>query len=327
MMGLESSPSCNVASGNKPNHGAYRKSKRTFPIHRLQNRCEEPRITVEQLVEPNESYNDFTNSLPLENCGYAVFDFDYITEETCQISKIYFISWETAHALPVVHVSYRGRNLCLVSRSGQNNTTRGGRNVPCSAALPASKPLTWHLIPPSDRVYDVTRRESFSNLSEVWAKEVELHCTNQDCVKMLVGNKVDKMKENPLQLKCKVARGKGEGSSFDGDEAKGHEDFENGKNVIGLVFADVEMHLKGLKQVDYRPHVLEVNGDDDIKGAGIISTSATLLPQQAKPWCLSVKKLAVHFEFDQEIEEDLPDTSAFKNRCKEPWTTLSSLGT
>ncbi|KAG0502076.1 hypothetical protein HPP92_002148 [Vanilla planifolia] len=41
-------------------------------------------------------------------------------------------------------------------------------------------------------VYDVTRRESFSNLSEVWAKEVELHCTNQDCVKMLVGNKVDK---------------------------------------------------------------------------------------------------------------------------------------
>lgn len=40
-------------------------------------------------------------------------------------------------------------------------------------------------------VYDVTRRESFTNLSDVWAKEIELYSTNQDCVKMLVGNKVD----------------------------------------------------------------------------------------------------------------------------------------
>ncbi|CAN1275987.1 Ras-related protein RABC1, partial [Linum perenne] len=41
-------------------------------------------------------------------------------------------------------------------------------------------------------VYDVTRRVTFTNLSDVWAKEVELYRTNQDCVKMLVGNKVDK---------------------------------------------------------------------------------------------------------------------------------------
>lgn len=40
-------------------------------------------------------------------------------------------------------------------------------------------------------VYDVTRRETFTNLSNVWAKEVELYATNEDCVKMLVGNKVD----------------------------------------------------------------------------------------------------------------------------------------
>lgn len=44
-------------------------------------------------------------------------------------------------------------------------------------------------------VYDVTKRESFTNISEVWAKEVELNSTNQDCVKMLVGNKVDKDSE------------------------------------------------------------------------------------------------------------------------------------
>ncbi|KAL9318208.1 hypothetical protein ACSQ67_014725 [Phaseolus vulgaris] len=44
-------------------------------------------------------------------------------------------------------------------------------------------------------VYDVTRRDTFTNLSEVWSKEVELYSTNQNCVKMLVGNKVDRDSE------------------------------------------------------------------------------------------------------------------------------------
>lgn len=43
-------------------------------------------------------------------------------------------------------------------------------------------------------VYDVTRRETFTNLSDVWGKEIDLYSTNQDCIKMLVGNKVDKVK-------------------------------------------------------------------------------------------------------------------------------------
>uniref|UniRef100_A0A2C9V3H1 Uncharacterized protein n=1 Tax=Manihot esculenta TaxID=3983 RepID=A0A2C9V3H1_MANES len=41
-------------------------------------------------------------------------------------------------------------------------------------------------------VYDVTRRETFKNLSDMWAKEVELYSTNQDCIKILVGNKIDR---------------------------------------------------------------------------------------------------------------------------------------
>ncbi|TYH51169.1 hypothetical protein ES332_D10G254800v1 [Gossypium tomentosum] len=61
-------------------------------------------------------------------------------------------------------------------------------------------------------VYDVTRRETFTNLSEVWAKEVELYSTNQECIKVLVGNKVDRDSERAVtqeegmalaqQLKC-----------------------------------------------------------------------------------------------------------------------------
>ncbi|KAL5982697.1 Ras-related protein rabc1 [Asimina triloba] len=50
-------------------------------------------------------------------------------------------------------------------------------------------------------VYDVTRRETFTNLSEVWAKEMDLHLSNQDCIKMLVGNKVDKESERVVSKK------------------------------------------------------------------------------------------------------------------------------
>ncbi|KAL5993040.1 hypothetical protein ACLOJK_013960 [Asimina triloba] len=49
--------------------------------------------------------------------------------------------------------------------------------------------------------YDVTRRETFTNLADVWAKEVDLYSTNQDCIKMLVGNKVDKDSERVVTKK------------------------------------------------------------------------------------------------------------------------------
>lgn len=42
-------------------------------------------------------------------------------------------------------------------------------------------------------VYDVTRRETFLNLAKTWAKEVERFSTIHECVKILVGNKVDKV--------------------------------------------------------------------------------------------------------------------------------------
>ncbi|KAE9446506.1 hypothetical protein RHGRI_031749 [Rhododendron griersonianum] len=50
-------------------------------------------------------------------------------------------------------------------------------------------------------VYDVTRRETFTNLSDVWGKEIDLYSTNQDCIKMLVGNKVDKESERVVTKK------------------------------------------------------------------------------------------------------------------------------
>ena len=53
-------------------------------------------------------------------------------------------------------------------------------------------------------VYDVTRRETFTNLSDIWAKEIDLYSTNQDCIKMLVGNKVDKVLVRINSKSCKL---------------------------------------------------------------------------------------------------------------------------
>jgi small GTP-binding protein len=40
-------------------------------------------------------------------------------------------------------------------------------------------------------VYDVTRRETLTKLADVWLEEVDVYSTSQDCIKMLIGNKVD----------------------------------------------------------------------------------------------------------------------------------------
>lgn len=41
-------------------------------------------------------------------------------------------------------------------------------------------------------MYDVTRRDTFTKL-ENWLNELETYCTRNDLVKMLVGNKIDKV--------------------------------------------------------------------------------------------------------------------------------------
>ncbi|KAJ7524496.1 hypothetical protein O6H91_17G008300 [Diphasiastrum complanatum] len=51
------------------------------------------RVVLEKIGTPEESYDDFTASLPENDCRYAVYDFDFVTEENCQKSKIFFIAW------------------------------------------------------------------------------------------------------------------------------------------------------------------------------------------------------------------------------------------
>eukprot|EP00823_Brevimastigomonas_motovehiculus_P000465 TRINITY_DN10580_c0_g1_i1.p1 TRINITY_DN10580_c0_g1~~TRINITY_DN10580_c0_g1_i1.p1 ORF type:complete len:218 (+),score=25.62 TRINITY_DN10580_c0_g1_i1:36-689(+) len=46
-------------------------------------------------------------------------------------------------------------------------------------------------------VYDVTDRESFENVRD-WIKEIDLYSTNEDAVKLMVGNKIDKNSERKV---------------------------------------------------------------------------------------------------------------------------------
>lgn len=46
-------------------------------------------------------------------------------------------------------------------------------------------------------VYDVTNRASFENVME-WLKEIDIYSTNDDAVKLLVGNKIDKTAERKV---------------------------------------------------------------------------------------------------------------------------------
>ncbi|KAL8134213.1 hypothetical protein AgCh_009314 [Apium graveolens] len=77
-----------------------------------------------------------------------------------------------------------------------------------------------------DTVYDVTRRDTFTNLSEVWSKEIDLYSTNQDCIRMLVGNKVDKESERVVTKKEGRDFAKEHGSLFIECSAKTRDNVE-----------------------------------------------------------------------------------------------------
>ncbi|KAJ6311699.1 hypothetical protein OIU76_012386 [Salix suchowensis] len=69
------------------------KAKRTFRFIVFKIEEKQKQVIVEKLGEPADSYEDFTASLPADECRYAVYDFDYVTEDNCQKSRIVFVAW------------------------------------------------------------------------------------------------------------------------------------------------------------------------------------------------------------------------------------------
>ncbi|XP_042496309.1 ras-related protein RABC2a-like [Macadamia integrifolia] len=93
-------------------------------------------------------------------------------------------------------------------------------------------------------VYDVTRRETFTDLSEVWAKEIELYSTNQDCIKMLVGNKIDKESERVVTKEEGMAFAQEYGCLFIECSAKTRENVEKCFEELDLKIMEVPSLLE-----------------------------------------------------------------------------------
>ncbi|KAK7332513.1 hypothetical protein VNO80_29266 [Phaseolus coccineus] len=69
------------------------KAKRThrFIVFKIEE--QQKQVIVEKLGEPNQGYEDFASSLPADECRYAVYDFEYMTEGNVPKSRIFFIAW------------------------------------------------------------------------------------------------------------------------------------------------------------------------------------------------------------------------------------------
>ncbi|OMO79492.1 Actin-binding, cofilin/tropomyosin type [Corchorus capsularis] len=88
----------NSASGMAVNDECKRKflelkSKRSyrFIVFKIEEKIQQ--VVIDKLGDTNDSYDDLIASLPANECRYAVYDFDFTTNENCQKSKIFFISW------------------------------------------------------------------------------------------------------------------------------------------------------------------------------------------------------------------------------------------
>ncbi|KAI9180994.1 hypothetical protein LWI28_010049 [Acer negundo] len=68
-----------------------RKKFHRYVIFKIEEKKKE--VVVEKTGGPAESYDDFTASLPDNDCRYAVYDYDFVTSDNCQKSKIFFIAW------------------------------------------------------------------------------------------------------------------------------------------------------------------------------------------------------------------------------------------
>lgn len=78
------------------------KAKRTYRFIIFKIEEKQKQVVVEKVGEPTQSYEDFTASLPADECRYAVYDFDFVTAENCQKSRIFFIAWYYQHLVPII---------------------------------------------------------------------------------------------------------------------------------------------------------------------------------------------------------------------------------
>uniref|UniRef100_A0A804PB47 Ras-related protein RABC2a n=1 Tax=Zea mays TaxID=4577 RepID=A0A804PB47_MAIZE len=120
-----------------------------------------------------------------------------------------------------------------------------------------------------DTVYDVTKRESFSNLADVWTKEIEANSTNKDCIKMLVGNKVDKDDERMVTKEEGLAFAEEYGCLFLESSAKTRENVEKCFEELALKILEVPSLLEEGSSSVVKRNILKQKQESDAKnGSG-----------------------------------------------------------
>ncbi|URE25748.1 actin-depolymerizing factor 5 [Musa troglodytarum] len=78
-----------------------------YVVYRIDEKSRE--VTVDKVGSPGDGYDGLAASLPLDDCRYAVFDFDFVTVDNCRKSKIFFIAWLTSLSKPYVEFDGDGR--------------------------------------------------------------------------------------------------------------------------------------------------------------------------------------------------------------------------
>uniref|UniRef100_A0A7C8ZPX4 Uncharacterized protein n=1 Tax=Opuntia streptacantha TaxID=393608 RepID=A0A7C8ZPX4_OPUST len=106
-------------------------------------------------------------------------------------------------------------------------------------------------------VYDVARRETFTNLSDVWAKEAELYSTTPECIKMLVGNKVDRESEREVSREEGIALAQKLGSLFLECSAKTRQNVDRCFEELALKIMEVPSLLKEGSNLGKKKNILK----------------------------------------------------------------------
>jgi Ras-related protein Rab-18 len=111
-------------------------------------------------------------------------------------------------------------------------------------------------------VYDVTRRETFDSLGEIWMQEVDMYSTIENAIKMVVANKVDRDTDREVTTEEGQNFARSHGSLFVETSAKAD---------VAVTQAFEELVLKVLET----PHLLTDAGNSRLHvGAGIQQPSS-----------------------------------------------------
>jgi len=117
-------------------------------------------------------------------------------------------------------------------------------------------------------VYDVAKRESFTNLGDVWTKEIDSNSSNKDCIKMLVGNKVDKDDERTVTREEGLAFAQESGCLFLESSAKTRENVENCFEELVLKILEVPSLLEEGSSSVVKRNILKQQQESHAKYGG-----------------------------------------------------------